>query len=99
MRLIDADALKEEIRKRIRHLRNYEGAAICLKALNDAPTIDAAPDILRAEWILSRNDLGMADVRFAECSNCEEVSSPVYRYCPHCGARMDGVDRRNQTDH
>ena len=48
----------------------------------------AAPDILRGEWIYNPDELGSADIRFAECSNCKEVSSPVYRYCPHCGAYM-----------
>lgn len=29
------------------------------------------------------------------CSQCERVSFGQYRYCPNCGARMEGADDEN----
>lgn len=26
------------------------------------------------------------------CSSCDELSGGTFRYCPHCGAKMDGRD-------
>lgn len=94
-RLIDADALKENIRK------NY---VICtvghyfddlfqdfFNAIDEQPTIEAVP-VRRGKWI--HRGCGI----FA-CSKCGkdvglnvytgEKASETFKWCPHCGARMD----------
>lgn len=89
MRLIDADALKQEIREAIKHLRNYQGVAVCLKALNDAPTIEAEP-VRHGYW----EESPTGNKNFNYCSVCEgaiqKYDNETFAYCPHCGARMDG---------
>lgn len=66
----------------------YECEAARAECLRMQGVQKAAPDILRAEWIYFRDELGLSDVRFADCSNCKKVSDPLYQYCPHCGAYM-----------
>ena len=94
MKLIDKDVLKEEIRKRIRHLRNYEGAVKCLQALNDAPTIDAEP-VRESEWYITETSLGEVAVMCGRCKAMQDRMSP---YCPECGARTDMYEMENADD-
>lgn len=94
MRLIDADALKQETREAIKHLRNYQGVAICLKALNDAPTIEAEP-VRHGRWIEEeRYNLhgdGYCDCKCSECYHRISRLCGFYPdYCENCGARMGG---------
>lgn len=96
MRLIDADALKEQIldwiseqvvSKYISHdacMATREGARVAFNLLNDAPTIDAVP---RVPFISTAY----------YCSNCEgeaywdtDYGQQLFGFCPNCGARMDG---------
>lgn len=86
MRLIDADALKQEIRKGTRYfVRVWDPKGrekwemekdLSLKEIDEiidnAPTIDA--DEPRARGMFTDN---------------ERVK--VFRYCLYCGARMEGV--------
>lgn len=82
MRLIDADALKSWID--CGHLR--PPTELCfseldvVQILDMRPTIDAVP-VVHARW-------KMTDSPY--CSHCNRVSVLKYRYCPSCGARMDG---------
>lgn len=71
--------------------------------LNDAPTVDAEP-IRHGEWVLHGNDDDMGSTYF--CSQCnfqldsdlfysgyeggKWVENNVFKYCPNCGAKMDG---------
>ena len=50
-------------------------------ALKEA-AIEAAP-VVHGRWKQRGKNLG-------ECSECGEVVIVRYRYCPNCGARMDG---------
>ena len=58
----------------------------------DAPTVDAEP-VRHGKW---RWDFGSDDVRTHwYCSECnhayfEPFTDKFYKYCPNCGARMDG---------
>lgn len=58
--------------------------------INNAPTIDSAP-VVHAHWILEPEDTAYENVW--TCSNCGEEfiqhRKPKYRFCPHCGAKMD----------
>ena len=93
MRLINADVLKQHIDK-LPALPdgNFAGNHSALKALiNMQPTVDAVP-VVHGHW---KEDTG--GYGFWLCSHCGFVSEAsaadlLYRYCPHCGARMDGKD-------
>lgn len=66
--------------------------------LDEQLTVDAVPTV-HAHWIDYRNDLG-EEINQNSCSNCKHkfylrFGSPKnnnYRYCPNCGAKMDGGD-------
>ena len=61
------------------------------EALN-APTIDAAP-VVHGRWsepFIGGYD-GLHAVYYMTCSKCMgEVRHSIFRYCPNCGAKMDG---------
>lgn len=100
MRLIDADALLEDFSER-QNLDCSDGE-FCDCFLNDsqevstewwcvedavesAPTIDAAP-VVHARWV--RQDDTFTRFR---CGNCKTENHHVmWRFCPLCGAKMDG---------
>lgn len=89
IRPIDANALFDA-------LRDKEFQTFCPldevdDVIADAPTLDYAP-VRHGEWI--EFDDGFDDVTF-ECSLCKVVwwsdaGNKAYRYCPNCGAKMDG---------
>ena len=91
-KLIDADSLKADFKPG----RWYRGEEI-IDEIEDATAIDAEP-VRRGRYIGTEYD-GYADGNpvFYEwiCSECEcvfEDDKPTYKYCPNCGARMDGVE-------
>ena len=45
---------------------------------------------IEAKWIINDNDPWQ---RKYQCSACSNMSPAVSNYCPHCGARMKGVER------
>lgn len=82
MRLIDADLIEE--------LLGCEDEDIyCKETIREAPTIEAVP-VVHGEWIKSQSM-----PRSAKCSECKcwitrhSVNELWFRYCPHCGARME----------
>ena len=100
VRLIDAEELSEKIEEEFDGVCAYDVSPD--EAVNDfqdivdsCKTIDAAP-VVHGQWILSTDMTYMP-----QCSNCgrhpfkgyipsiEEVRR-VYKYCPVCGAKMDG---------
>ncbi len=96
MRLIDADALREDFTNDLLCLKF--GSALqgtprsdidisnVLERIEDSPTIEAEP-VRHGEWKKIQN--------FAKCSECmhevnwgsKDFLSP---YCPNCGAKMEG---------
>ena len=103
MRLIDGDALKNKIEQhsyplsdRINSIEN--GMFLCgiYQAIDESPTIDAAP-VVHGRWILlGKNEHDYETSVEEKCSLCGRY---VYRYdtelqdnyCPNCGARMDAT--------
>lgn len=86
MRLIDADRL----------LQGYEDHDfIDTHIVWNAPTVDAVP-VMHGEW-LDRN----GGYQFGTCSVCGDRwgSISVMKYCPSCGARMDGEKERRMKEY
>lgn len=67
----------------------YYHTSYIVGELNCVPAVDAA-SVVHARWIDENPDDSL-DPRM-RCSFCTEVESPLikWRYCPNCGARMDG---------
>lgn len=62
-----------------------------LDFLNDAPTVDAAP-VVHGYWIYHVDGL-FPEESTQECSVCHEHESVTIcndRFCPNCGAKMNG---------
>ena len=103
MRLIDANALLETgsgIKVIVPvNCHPYEAIRIqgnaFRKAVKEAPTVDAVP-VVHAKWdewwpgdcalIMTGEEM------LYQCSACTAKYSDIEgkRYCPHCGAKMDG---------
>ena len=90
MRLIDADALAKELM--------HEGLGYQYNRVANAPTVDAVP-VRHGKWFIGT-------VPYLVCSECKN-RTPLrwderrgyvldYRspYCPNCGAKMDGAERK-----
>ena len=98
MRLIDADKLEKQLDNE-KWMDNYDRDFIVGVALDEAPTVDAAP-VVHGEWIVDDTVYCGAGKRWYKCTSCNErvftavKGSKGYRFCPNCGARMDG-ERRN----
>lgn len=93
MRLIDADALKEHVKKFMSVFAKYDWREIC-EMLNDAPTVEPKHShwvIERGETVMHCNSCGWA---FEYYGGLEEE----WNYCPHCGAKMDERREDGKTD-
>ena len=91
MRLIDADALKEKFQECFNSITvsnpfitgvksGYESAGYWI---DETPTVEERK---HGHWITKK-------AWHVECSECHYVSESiceVKKYCPNCGAKMDG---------
>lgn len=101
--LISRKALLEELDKWINPCVNYDkseflsGIATAISEVEDAPAVDAAP-VVHGRWVAMHYEGGILDGANCErCSNCgwdrffdEPEIKSVFRYCPKCGALMNG---------
>ena len=94
MRLIDADWLLNAIEKlKVRNTSNTATIFDVLGVLDDVEKIiKAAPinePVKHGHWIFAEDM-----VSYIKCSECGDdicwVNTKRPKYCPHCGARMDG---------
>ena len=103
-RLIDANALKEQLNKLEAHGgHNYyrKGMDDALHTfmphfIDDAPTVDAV-EVVHGEWEITEDDyLSLVEMKCSVCGESygfeffEDVTPRNYHYCPNCGAKMDG---------
>ena len=77
---IDADALLKNINENVAKAHN-ERCAQLLEAIVYAPTADVV-EVRHGEW-------GFDGIGWT-CSECEEYGVTDYKFCPNCGAKMDG---------
>lgn len=63
---------------------------------NLAGMIDAIEALPTAEmvgkWVTEIRTILGAKIPFYACSECGKNSADEYRYCPNCGARMEGEE-------
>lgn len=99
MRLIDADALAEQVDNLCADWNeNWIGndnQSFILHGdvsdiISDAPTIEAEP-VRHGRWVLVsqwRDEEGTLNPIY-RCTACSITNDEEDRYCPHCGAKMD----------
>ena len=54
--------------------------------IEDTPAADVAP-VVHGQWDVSKGLLG----DMCKCSACGSLPSLPTKFCPYCGARMDGA--------
>lgn len=92
---------EEEYREQLRIL-NYAGDSVAWNighAIKELPAADVAP-VVHGRWIKDNDSFQTDDDYYCcyfdyNCSNCGEVVNDRYKlpkYCPECGAKMDGKE-------
>ena len=96
MRLIDADALLEQLGKRAEMHEDDECTELTIHEdmyeVKNAPTIEAIP-VVHGRWDAIFEKLWNVEFEVVtgfECSNCGHLEGFELNYCPNCGAKMDG---------
>ena len=92
-RYIDADKLKEECYKFANDV-SRSAMAFTQGQINAAPTADVV-EVRHGYWAVC----GTFD-DFLTCSVCKSNKYPIgydFKYCPECGAKMDGERRENDN--
>lgn len=82
MRLIDADALREEVNK-----KKVVGRFNAISLIDNAPTVAIeaggnCPLKSQGEWAEFEGGY--------RCSNCDDIEAYTPNFCPNCGADMRG---------
>jgi hypothetical protein len=92
MRLINADILKAEFTENF--VEEYPKPLI-MALIDSVPTVDAEP-VKHGVWRRGENFGG----EFRDCSVCNVRHYKVlfWKYCPNCGAKMDGESNDEQGE-
>lgn len=87
MNLIDKNKLKADIIRddEIRYGTVFQHIILYLE---NAPTIEAMP-VRHGEWYEIVTHNGCTPDYDCVCSRCGKSGIAYYKYCPHCGAKMD----------
>lgn len=67
-----------------------EGVDYALKGVIESrvPTEDVAP-VVHGRWVKEKPDV-IVHWGCSACKNCYYLDEPIAKYCPNCGAKMDG---------
>lgn len=100
MRLIDAEKLQRvfnevstsimrepKMTKDIEHI--VRACIMTTEIINDAPTIEAEP-VKHGRWIKKLTYVYCSCCQISWTKSFTESLRRTYKYCPNCGARMDG---------
>ena len=87
-RLIDADKALETVHNQgIAHPNAYHLTNYATLILQEAPTVDDVAPIRHGRWVPFHSQAA-GDIQY--CSSCEIGFAARTKYCPNCGAKMDG---------
>lgn len=99
MRLIDADALKKEVKTlfcpdgyKIMMLERIDSAPAVIKCSmtsDGLPLMDLRPRP-QGEWVYEEKKISYALFGYYVCSVCGEHYANNTNFCPNCGAKMKG---------
>ena len=64
--------------------------------INEQPTADVAP-VRHGQWVKEKKDV-LIHWHCSACRECYFLEEPNAKYCPNCGARMDGEPDANGND-
>ena len=106
MRLIDADALVEDISKEIdedKEIYPDDKSSIIFRAgmktvIGIVKKQDTVEPVKHGRWIFAKDVVAYLKdiISYIKCSECGDdicwVNTKRPKYCPNCGARMDGED-------
>lgn len=89
--LIDRHALLKNVYDNPLEKARMTQGEWCRKCIYEAPTIKL--EVRHGRWIVHTTWHGMFGLIHSECSECKfdrngDLSS--WKFCPNCGARMDG---------
>lgn len=73
--------------EKAKRLLHIEYAYAAEKLLDEVPVADVAP-VVHGRWVSFHSEVA-GDIQY--CSACEIGFAAKTDYCPHCGAKMDGV--------
>lgn len=80
---------RQEVYSEINKLPLTEDAAMeILWAIDDIPTADVAP-VVHGYWAKEKTDV-IVSWKCSACCDCFYLDEPNAKYCPNCGAKMDG---------
>ena len=101
MRLIDADAMVARFCDgvEVERLDFVYDPTDLPDMLAEMPTIDAVP-VVRGEWIVQTGSYDPRET-WIKCSVCNYPTTKSWgetKYCPNCGAKMDGGTDNGQVD-
>lgn len=94
MQLKDADELKKAMERMLctgkePDKERYTCDVVCC-VIDEAPSVDAEP-VRHGRWVKSGYACGESEWTCTVCGNKEwRVSSGRLKWCPFCGAKMDG---------
>jgi len=94
MRTIDADALIAQMEADAEQMVDPVAQMFTYGAIHEvrhAPTIE--PERKTGVWLDDdENGKVMTSGYCPYCSVCKEMAECITKYCPHCGAKMEGVE-------
>ena len=84
-RYIDADKINAKLMDEYHGMISDESMKIykIMQMLDNAPTADVQ-EVRHAQW------WDATPPRFYACSYCGGAGHSIYKFCPWCGAKMDG---------
>lgn len=66
------------------------------KEIEAIPAADVAP-VRHGQWVKEKKDV-LIHWHCSTCRECYFLEEPNAKYCPHCGARMDGEPDANPNE-